>query len=185
MSEEEKLSKSGIAVPLSGSTFKVYPATADITPRSLPITPNKYGPRSGTESPRQCVSVQVAESHPDPQSCGPLSECGHGPARSAPAAPWPVPANVRNPPKARRICEWTAEAFARCSRVFAVQRKSEQVGCSRARITRSRILAELSGSTVLRISLSFTDGTSMWMSMRSSNGPEILEIYRWIIRGVQ
>src|SRR5208283_3880278 len=35
---------------------------------------------------------------------------------------------ARNRRKARRICEWTAEAFARCSRVFGVQRKNAPVG---------------------------------------------------------
>jgi hypothetical protein len=46
---------------------------------------------------------------------------------------------------------------------------------SLARMTRSRIFAGLSGSEVDRISLQFTAGTSMWMSIRSRSGPEILD----------
>src|SRR5208283_846203 len=54
-----------------------------------------------------------------------------------------------------------------------------------AAITRARTAAESSEDDGARNSLYFTAGTSMWMSMRSSSGPEIFDTYRWIIGGVQ
>jgi hypothetical protein len=51
----------------------------------------------------------------------------------------------------------------------------EAFGLAGARITRWRIAAEPSMTASPRSSLYFTAGTSMWMSMRSSSGPEIFE----------
>src|SRR5215510_13512430 len=50
----------------------------------------------------------------------------------------------------------------------------------RARTTLSRMSDELSPGASLASSLNFTAGTSMCMSIRSSNGPEIFDTYRWI-----
>jgi len=55
----------------------------------------------------------------------------------------------------------------------------------RASVTRTRTAAESSLDAGPRSPLYFTDGTSMGMSMRSSNGREILDPYRWMIGGVQ
>ena len=67
---------------------------------------------------------------------------------------------------------------------YALLRRKRSCWIRRARWTRSRMAADDSPEGSPPSSRCFSGGTSMWISIRSSSGPEIRARYRWICSGV-